>query len=344
MVCCADPKVKEGGMPSGGSDINNIPRVGSAWKLQRQTLKGGQIVHSEPWRTEENHMSEWLEIINRFVPANGTFWDPTCGSMTSGLAALRLGRRCFLSDKDPDIIDAAEWRLKYYHSWIADKYPTNLTGEPAPHDGLNHYRFHQVFLPDKNNPGRVQTLPHNGTAPRQFPVYGSTDFETYCASAGVKVMQSLIPNSDKGLFLVAPKRVGDPWDVDAKEQVLRIPYLGRYGHSAKGNRALLVQSPIRSIESRPVYLIGFPGCPATFINDPLVFYTPCSFLCVSFSFFLFFFFFCHYTINRTNKTETLYSTTKRDVRSRGELQRPHSTTVKSCRAIGSTWRTKTTSW
>jgi hypothetical protein len=280
MACCADDKLQT--MPWNASDINNVPRLAAAWKLQKQEVdpKTGQITHSKPWRTQENHMKEWCEIINRFVPVGGTIWDPTCGTMASGLAALRMGRAIILSDIDSELVEAATWRLKYYWQWLSGKLPIQLGAEPRTHDGMGLYRFHNIMLTDNNavNPAKVSTLPSHPPkmANGMYPEVGTDRFEQLCESHGVKIMDSNLtaPNGDsagQGLFLVKPKVVGDPWDIK-QENFLRLPYRGVYTHkhNCPSDRYILVHPDARTSGAEPVYVRGATNCLATYINDPRV--------------------------------------------------------------------------
>ena len=58
-------------------------------------------------------MVEIIEIIHRYVRPGGLIWDVTCGTMTTGLAAMRLGRPCIMTDRDGDLVKAAELRLEF---------------------------------------------------------------------------------------------------------------------------------------------------------------------------------------------------------------------------------------
>ena len=98
---------------------------------------------------------------------------------------------------------------------------------------------------------------------------GSDDHTVHCESLGVRIEDSGLENAGRGLFLVSPKRAGDPWDFNATD-VLRLPYAGKYNHAVSGDRSIVVQQTRARDGSRPVFLLGNPNCPATFINDPMV--------------------------------------------------------------------------
>ena len=101
----------------------------------------------EPWRSQENHAEELMEIIHRFTPPGSTICDPFCGTMAMGLAAFRMNRPCILSDEDADLVAAATFRLKYYMTWAAKTYEgLGVSCDPPAHDGLGFYRFHNRFV------------------------------------------------------------------------------------------------------------------------------------------------------------------------------------------------------
>ncbi len=304
MVCYAVSSMNT--MPARSTDINNVPRLASAWKLQKQEVTAnGVVTSSEPWRTQENHMAEWIEIIHRFVPPGGTIWDPTCGAMTSGMAALRLSRACIMTDRDAPLVEAAEMRLKYYWQWAQKTFFVSLGHPPEADDGKGLYRFHNPMLHDnKLDEGRVASLPFQRASKGDYPEVGTEAHDTLCASLGVKIMDSTIEGAGKGLFLVAPKVVGNPWEYQ-RQDVLRLPYWGQYIHTAgRSNRDILVHPDARTVGAHPVYVRGSKDCPATYINDPLVLCTPC---CFSFCT-LFRCFFCDYYTSSSKQTKTKHYT------------------------------------
>ena len=272
-------------MPVAGTDINGVPRLAGDWKLQFQEVIPDALdgdgeettVRTTIWRTEENHMGEWLEIINRYVPPGGTFWDPTCGTGTSGLAAMRLGRKAILTDRDTSLVRAAEFRLKYYFAWMQDKYiiDRDRSLEPKPDDGLSLYRFHNCFTQNNCDPNNIVTLPSKKLRVK-LPELDTAEFATHCTYHGVTVMQSTITDAGMGLFLTSSMSAGDPFAVTSPKTLLRLPYYGTYSHEPKGDRHVLVQSPSRSSNSEPVYLLGDPSCLAAFANDPSVLVCSCS--------------------------------------------------------------------
>ncbi len=57
MACCVDNASND--MPWNASDINNVPRLAAAWKLQKQEVDAnGVVTRSEHWRTQENYIAE----------------------------------------------------------------------------------------------------------------------------------------------------------------------------------------------------------------------------------------------------------------------------------------------
>ena len=242
------------------ADINNVPRVPSATKLQREFEQDDGSKVFSPWRTQENHISEILAIIHLYVPEGGIIWDPCCGAMTTALAAMRLNRKVIVSDRDAPLVKAAEIRAKYYFAWLQITYPGLANGLVPSHDGLNHYRFNQVVVPATKNhtSGATESLPVYSTAPKLAKV-GTQEHDTYCASMGVKIMQSTLVGAGLGLFLVAPGFLGQ----------FRAAYFGKYGTESRGDRAIILQSAGRNT-TVDLVLNGDPACPATFANDPMV--------------------------------------------------------------------------
>ena len=136
-------------LPSTCADITNVPRVPGSMKLQRLVVddEETQEFHYQPWRSQENHTEELMEIIHRFTPPGSTICDPFCGTMSMGLAAFRMNRVCILSDEDADLVAAAPFRLKYYMQWAMKTYEgLGVSCDPPPHDGLPFYRFHNRFV------------------------------------------------------------------------------------------------------------------------------------------------------------------------------------------------------
>ena len=265
-MVCVDKTMST--LPATCGDINNVPRVPGSTKLQKKIpVEGGGFEYA-PWRTQENHASEWMEILHRFTKPGDVIWDPCCGTMPLALAAFRLNRSCIVSDRDEELVKAATFRVQYYQWWASKTYAGLDPGEKPPPalDGLNFYRFHQRFIPSSALTGKNQAaLPFYTTAPRNLPPLGSDAYDTYCETMGVRVMPSSLENAGNGLFLIEPKKVGDI----NEEGTLRVPYYGTYSERmGTSNRSICLQDGERN--SVPIFIIGNERCPAGMVNDPRV--------------------------------------------------------------------------
>ena len=265
-MVCVDKTMST--LPPNCGDINNVPRLPGSTKLQKEipAAAGGGFEY-EPWRTQENHMSEWLEILHKFTKPGDTIWDPCCGTMPLALAAFRLNRCCIVSDRDEELVKAATFRVKFYQHWARKTFVGLGPGNDPPpaQDGLNPYRFHQIHIPSSALGRNQASLPWYSTAPKHLPDVGTEAYDTYCNTMGVKVMpSSLGENAGNGLFLIAPKKVGDIHDPDS----LRVPYYGTYSRSIATDRCISLQYGDRNAD--PIYIIGNEGCPAAMVNDPMV--------------------------------------------------------------------------
>ena len=277
-MVCADKTMCT--LPANCGDINHVPRLPSSTKLQKKIAVEGGTFEYEPWRTQENHMSEWMEIIHRFTKPGDCIWDPCCGTMPVALAAFRLKRMCIASDQDEELVEAARWRVMYYQHWATKTYsglePGDSTDpDPPEQDGLNNYRFHQIFVPNSALGKNQAALPYYTTAPRDLKPVDDPDYKVYCHTMGVEVQDSTLAGAGQGLFLIAPRRVGD---INEKG-TLRVPYYGNFSRKIVSDRSICLQSSERNGD--PIYITGNDRCPAGFVNDPLV--RPCFF----FVFFLF---------------------------------------------------------
>ena len=265
-MVCVDKTMST--LPANCGDINNVPRLPGSTKLQKKiSVEGGGFEYG-PWRTQENHMSEWLEVMHRFTKPGDMIWDPCCGTMVCALAAFRLNRYCIVSDRDAELVAAAIFRVQFYQHWARKTYVgLQPGGDPPPEqDGLNQYRFHQRFIPSSALNGKNQAaLPYFTTAPRHLPALSTDAYDTYCATMGVRVLPSSLGDSaGNGLFLIAPKKVGDIHHPGS----LRVPYYGTYSRKIVTDRCICLQSSDRNAE--PIYILGNERCPAGMVNDPMV--------------------------------------------------------------------------
>ena len=248
-------------LPASCADIN-VPRLPRLWKLQRTYVDEAGAPHRVPWRTEENYMSEWLEVIHRFTKPGDLIWDPTCGTMTSSMAAFRLNRLSIASDKDEELLTAAVFRAKFYQHWAMKHYAgLGCSTEPPKNDGANHYRFNSIILPTKYLSCIHRTLPKSTIVPGLGDV-GSAKHNEYLASKDVIIKESTIKEAGMGLFLTAPKVVGD---IQVKNALV-LPYWGTFSEMIKGDRAISLELGGEG----EVFILGAKNCPATFINDPMV--------------------------------------------------------------------------
>jgi DNA modification methylase len=78
----------------------------------------GVFVHSARWSGGRPHdhptekpLTLMLDLVESFTDANDVIVDPYCGSGTTGVAALRLGRRFIGIEKDADFAQIARTRI-----------------------------------------------------------------------------------------------------------------------------------------------------------------------------------------------------------------------------------------
>ena len=249
-------------LPSTCADINDVPRTPSSWKLRYALVDEDGETRLIPWRTEENHMSEWIEVMHRFTKPGDVIWDPTCGAMTSALAAFRLNRMIIVSDKDEELVKAATFRLMYYHHWAMKTYAgLMLYTDPPKNDGANHYRFNLAILNKKYLACIHRTLPKSTIIPGLGKV-GSARHNEYLASKDVIIQPSKIKGAGMGLFLIAPKVVGDK----QVKNSLQLPYWGKFSPKIVGDRAISLELGGEG----EIFILGAANCPAAFMNDPWV--------------------------------------------------------------------------
>ena len=290
-------------MPASGNIIDNIPRLGSDLKLTQVTKvldeNGNETDRVQIVRTQENNIQEWFEIIHRFVPVGGMFADFTAGTLVSGLAALRMGRKAVLNEKDSVCMALAKQRLRYYFSYLQKQEVKILLGhDPPSWDGWHPYEWnkHAVLAARQVD---FMTVPVNNI-PLHWNRY-TNDTEAYGAhlkAQHLQIMDSGLPGAGKGLFITKSRKTGD----------ILGPYFGVYtqrepSESRGKGRALLLTKNHR--EDKDLYMIGDAHCPVSFINDATVSCNLCFFVFVLFwfiyccffffcFFFFLFFFFCYY--------------------------------------------------
>ena len=94
-------------------------------------------------------------------------------------------------------------------------------------------------------------------------------YASYCASMGVRVMKSSIDNAGLGLWLIAPRFIGDANSTSLDRPTLKVPYFGTYNVLAEGDRSIILQDQDRNV-AHELVLNGDARCPATYANDPMV--------------------------------------------------------------------------
>ena len=177
-----DPK--QGKFPFAGNIMEGEYHVPSSWKLQKDEVRHGDVVGSHPWRTEEKALAEVTEMVHRYTPVDGLVVDFTAGTGTTAIACRRTNRRVIINDSDPELVDAALLRLKYYHFWYSKNVPYQIPGhDPTKHDGLPLYGFLGNVLGTSYNKDQrnEDTLPPNNV-PLGLPKCPSDEYDTYCAS------------------------------------------------------------------------------------------------------------------------------------------------------------------
>lgn len=99
-------------------------KVNTFWKPVLWFVKGkyegtwlGDVVKSDPNDNDKRYSeygqseSGMLDIVRRFTNANQVILDPFMGSGTTGVVALRLGRRFIGIDMDPKMVEIARQRI-----------------------------------------------------------------------------------------------------------------------------------------------------------------------------------------------------------------------------------------
>jgi hypothetical protein len=69
------------------------------------------LVEAESLHTTQKPLALMMELIEDFTSPNDIILDPFAGSGTTGLAALRLGRRCILIEQKPEYAAICRERL-----------------------------------------------------------------------------------------------------------------------------------------------------------------------------------------------------------------------------------------
>ena len=62
-------------------------------------------------------INEALELIHQYCKPGGVVLDLFCGTMVTGMAALRLNRVAIMADVDRQVIDAANKRMARFYRW-----------------------------------------------------------------------------------------------------------------------------------------------------------------------------------------------------------------------------------
>ena len=85
------------------SCIDSVPFV--RHKLNRPNSRS-------PYRTNEKSHSLLSEMIDLFTPIHGSVLDPYAGTLSTAIAAMRVGRTCTVVERDQDCFLAALHRLR----------------------------------------------------------------------------------------------------------------------------------------------------------------------------------------------------------------------------------------
>jgi DNA modification methylase len=124
---------------SGGSVHLHTRKVMTYWKPIVWFSKGKpaqktyiyDIIKAPPIETDtekfhphEQSVGGFVDIIQRFTKPGDVILDPFCGSGTTGVSAVRTGRRSVLSDISQSHIDTARMRVQ---SALNEQNGTNLT-------------------------------------------------------------------------------------------------------------------------------------------------------------------------------------------------------------------------
>lgn len=97
--------------PTGRSKWNGGGRIGVFVHYRANESPRGEVRRPNEHPTTKP-LSLMLELVSLFTDPGDIILDPFAGSGTTGVAALRLGRRCILIEREPKWADLARERLQ----------------------------------------------------------------------------------------------------------------------------------------------------------------------------------------------------------------------------------------
>ena len=83
--------------------------------MQCPAMKGADKLCNKEgkiFRHSEKHIMLWCEILFRYVPRSAIVCDFCAGTLSTGIACLRVNQKhCILNDRDPDVVAAGTAQL-----------------------------------------------------------------------------------------------------------------------------------------------------------------------------------------------------------------------------------------
>jgi DNA modification methylase len=144
-------EIDKHGHPIGLDLKTGLPRlIRSIWRIGIEKLNG--IPHYTPYPR-----NLCKPPIKASCPVGGWVLDPFCGSGTTGVVALRLGRNFIGIDQKPEYIDIARTRLdRVQAEGLETGYDNNLVCVDETIEGVDPIYYHHVCQTSrKNNPKEV---------------------------------------------------------------------------------------------------------------------------------------------------------------------------------------------
>ena len=138
--------------------------------------------NGNPWRRQENPLSEVGEIIHRYFPPGSLILDPFCGTATSAEEGLRQGKNFVIGDRDYQLLKHVKVRLQQRYEFLYkrkllppffdmygdDTAPEGLTIEATDAEEQQQHWVDQVksrgliAIPADNCPKDGKTCEHPG--------------------------------------------------------------------------------------------------------------------------------------------------------------------------------------
>ena len=77
-------------------------------------------------------VNEALELIHQYSPVGGMVMDLFAGTCVTGMATLRLNRKCVCVERDQSLVPPAIVRLHQWYRWLKSCALLVTCGNPSP--------------------------------------------------------------------------------------------------------------------------------------------------------------------------------------------------------------------